>query len=320
MTLPNFLIIGAGTAGTTSVHEYLKQHPEVFVSAIKETNFFVHDGQNPLLLGQWPSSDFPIRSLEDYRALFRDAAGAKAIGESSPKYLVDPKAAERIRHHLPAVRLIVMLRNPVERAYSSYARYVRDRDERRSFARAIADEEQGIYDGALRFGQGRYVWPGYYARHLRIYFGLFDRSQIAIHLFDDLQADAGGLMRQLFGFLEVEEAFVPDTGVRHNSSGKPRNPLLRPLLHKSILTRTARRVLPGSLRRRAEAVQRAWRDSSAQTAPSLPPEIRATLIARYRDDILELQDVIGSGSDALAGLNRRFGLRACRLNDTAVAV
>ena len=293
MTLPNFLIIGAGKAGTTSVHEYLKQHPEVFVSAIKETNFFVYDGQNPLVLGQSPSSDFPIRSLEAYRALFRDAAGAKAIGESSPKYLVDPKAAERIRHHLPAVRLIVMLRNPLERAYSSYAMYVRDRDERRSFARAIADEERGVCDGAMRFGQKHYVGAGYYARHLRVYFDLFDRAQIAIHRFEDLQADPVGLMRRLYGFLGVADAFVPDTGLRHNSSGKPRNPLLRPLLHKSILTRTARRVLPGPLRRRAEAVQRAWRDSSAQAAPSLPPEIRATLIARYRDDILELQDLIG---------------------------
>ncbi len=292
MTLPNFLIIGAGKAGTTSVHEYLKQHPEVFVSAIKETNFFVYDGQNPLMLQLTPSSDFPIRSLEDYRALFRDAAGAKAIGEASPKYLVDPKAAERIRHHLPGVRLIVMLRNPVERAYSSYAMYVRDRDERRSFARAIADEDRGVYDGAVRFGQKRYVGAGYYARHLRVYFGLFERSQIAIHLFEDLQADAVGLMRRLFGFLEVEDSFVADTSLRHNSSGRPQNRLLRPLLHKSILTQTARRLLPGPLRRRAEAVQRSWRDRSAQAAPSLPPEIRAALSARFRDDILELQDLI----------------------------
>ena len=293
MTLPNFLIIGAGKAGTTSVHEYLKQHPEVFVSAIKETNFFVYDGQNPLMLQQTPSSDFPVRTVEDYGALFRDAAGARAIGEASPKYLLDPRAAERIRHRLPGVRLIVMLRHPVERAYSSYSMYVRDRYERRSFTQAIADEDHGRHDGAVRFGQKHYLGSGYYARQLRVYFHLFDRSQIAIHLFEDLKADAAGLMRRLFDFLEVEGSFVPDTRLRHNSSGKPRNRLLRPLLHKSPLTQAARRLLPGPLLRRAEAIQQAWRDGSAQAAPSLPPEIRASLIARYRDDILELQDLIG---------------------------
>ncbi len=293
MTLPNFLIIGAGKAGTTSVYEYLKQHPEVFVSAIKEPNFFVYAGQNPLVVQRSPETDFPVRTLADYRALFRDAAGARAIGEASPKYLLDPRAAERIRHHLPEVRLIVMLRHPAERAYSSYSMYVRDRLERRSFAQAIADEDLGIEDAAPRFGQKCYVAGGYFARQLRVYLGLFDRAQIAIHLFEDLEADAVGLMRRLFGFLEVADGFVPDTRLRHNSSRRPRNWLLRPLLHKSILTRSARRVLPDPLRRRAEAIQVAWRDRSAQAAPSMPREIRAGLVARYRDDILELQDLLG---------------------------
>jgi Sulfotransferase domain len=292
MTLPNFLIIGAGKAGTTSLYQYLNQHPEVFLSAVKETNFFVYEGQNPQILQHSLSTDFPIRSLDAYCALFRDAAGAKAVGEASPRYLFDPMAASRIRRRLPGVRLVAILRNPVDRAYSAYSMFVRDGHERRSFRQAIADAERGIYDGAPRFGQKHYVGQGYYAKHLQPYFDLFDRSQITVPLFEDLHTDGVGLMRRLFGFLDVDDSFVPDTSLRHNRSGKPRNRLLQPLLHKSVLTRTARRLLPGPLRRRAEAVQRAWRDGLAQAAPPLSPEVRALLTAKYRDDILALQDLI----------------------------
>ena len=291
--LPNFLVIGAGKAGTSSLYFYLKQHPQVFMSEIKETNFFVYDAQNPMDLGQDASKRFQIRSLEAYRALFKEAVAARAIGEASPWYLVDPGAAERIRHHLPGAKLVAILRDPAERAFSAYSMYVRDGLEPRTFARAIADEEHGAWDHALRRAQKHYVSDGYYARHLRVYCDLFERSQIAVYLYEDLQTDALSLMRRLYGFLGVDDSFVPETGRRHNPSGLPRNPLLRPLVHKrSILTTTMRRVLPDRLRPRARAAQNALRDRYAQAAPPLPPESRTMLIKKYREDIIELQDLI----------------------------
>jgi hypothetical protein len=124
MVMPNFLLIGSQSAGTTSVYNYLKQHPEVYVSPIKETNFFVHDGQNPDCV---PHLSPGVTSLAAYRALFQGAFDRKAVGEASPLYLVDPRAAERIRHHIPKAKLIAILRDPAERAHTAYWMRVRGR-------------------------------------------------------------------------------------------------------------------------------------------------------------------------------------------------
>lgn len=288
MILPNFLIIGAGKAGTTSVYHYLRQHPEVFVSPIKEPAFFVWEGQSQDLIPAWR---MPVRSLAAYAALFDGVRHEKAIGEASPTYLVDPRAAARIRHRLPQARLIAILRDPVERAFSSYCMHLRDGRERRSFEQAVADE---LLDWPCRSRiqpHRSYLWYGLYAHHLGPYLTLFERSQLKICLFDDLAADPPGFMRQLFRFLEVDDGFVPRTAVRYNASGLPQHRLLGPLLNKSALTRTLRRLLPEPLRRRGALIQEILR-SRQMIKPPVPPELRRRLVALYRSDILALQDLI----------------------------
>jgi hypothetical protein len=288
MIMPNFLIIGSQSSGTTSVYNYLKQHPQVFVSPVKETNFFVHDGQNPEIAPHIPSG---LPGLAAYQALFRDASGHTAVGEASPLYLIDPQAAARIRHHIPETRLVAILRNPVERAHTAYWMRVRDGRERRSFEEAVDQELEGAADGSLEFALRHYVRWGLYATHLKPYRDAFDRAQLAICLFDDLRADPVGFMRALFRFLEVDDAFVPDTSVRHNIAGAPRSKLLQPLLRKSYLTRALRSVLPEPLGRKASSIQEALR-SRALAKPTMPSELRRRLVATYRSDILELQDMI----------------------------
>ena len=291
MVMPNFLIIGFEKAGTTSVYQYLKQHPQVFVSPTKETNFFIYEGQNPEIL-PYLSKELPVvRSLDDYRALFEDASEQKALGEASPLYLADPNAAECIRNHIPHAKLIALLRDPAERAYSAYWMRVRDGRETRSFEQAVEEELCGRLDDSLEVERRHYVRWGLYARHLRVYLSRFDRSQLAICLFDDLQADPAGLMSELFRFLEVDDAFIPDTSVRYNASGVPRNRLLRPLFGKSRVTRAIKCALPGPLCRRAASIQEAWR-SRAIAKPPMPPKLRRKLVASYRRDILELQGML----------------------------
>jgi hypothetical protein len=283
MIMPNFLIIGSQSAGTTSVYNYLKQHPQMYVSPIKETHFFVHDGQNLELLRHLTPG---ITSLAAYQALFQDVSEHKAIGEASPLYLVDPHAAARIRHYLPEAKLIAILRDPAERAYTAYWMRVRDGRENRSFEQAIDEEMRGL-DVALR----GYVRWGFYATHLKTYLALFDRAQLAICLFDDLRADPAEFMRELFRFLEVDDAFTPDTSVRYNASGSSRSKLLQPLFRKSALTRILRRVLPQPLSRRAASFQERWRGREL-SKPPMPPALRRRLVAEYRSDVLELQDMI----------------------------
>src|SRR3989344_7184694 len=106
MRLPNFLIIGATKAGTTSLHHYLGQHPDIFVAPTKETNFFA---QESALCFTGRTVSLP----EEYAAQFAAATTQKAIGESSPAYLAVPLAPERIARMLPHAKLIVILRNPI---------------------------------------------------------------------------------------------------------------------------------------------------------------------------------------------------------------
>ena len=288
MIMPNFLIIGSQSAGTTSVHNYLRQHPQVCVSAMKETNFFVHDGREPGIGSHLVPG---ITSLAAYQALFPDGSEQKAVGEASPLYLVDAHAAERIRHHVPKAKLIAILRDPAERAYTAYWMRVRDGRETRSFEQAIDQEMQGRFDEPLELALRHYVRWGFYAQHLKTYLALFDRAQLGVYMFDDLKADPRGFMRELFRFLEVDDSFVPDTSVRYNASGLSRSELLRPLFRKSAVTRSLKRLLPEPLGRRAAWLQERWR-SRELSKPPMPPELRRRLVARYSSDVLELQDMI----------------------------
>src|SRR5580765_3646808 len=121
MTLPNFLIIGAGKSGTTALYEYLKQHPQVYMSPVKEPRFFAFEGESVNFGGPWGERLNPevmaFNSIASYSALFEDVEDETAIGEASPIYLWAAKAAARIHRRVPDARLIAILRDPVERAY-----------------------------------------------------------------------------------------------------------------------------------------------------------------------------------------------------------
>ena len=128
MTLPNFIIIGAAKAGTTALYEYLGEHPDVFVSPVKETNFF--------------SSGHPIGTQDEYEAQFAGVRGERAIGEASVQYIASKNAAAQMRDQLPDVKLIAMLRNPADRAFSHYLMQSRGdayRQDPRSIDQVFAD-------------------------------------------------------------------------------------------------------------------------------------------------------------------------------------
>src|SRR5262245_47722132 len=117
MTLPNFLIIGANRSGTTSLHRYLGAHPQVFLPRIKEPHFFMVDGiEIPPDRPDARTMARMVHTYDEYQALFDSAAGKDAIGEASTGYLCHPNAPLRIHARLPNVKLIAILRNPVERA------------------------------------------------------------------------------------------------------------------------------------------------------------------------------------------------------------
>src|SRR5919112_17920 len=177
MTMPNFLIIGAMKSGTTALYYYLEQHPEIYMSPVKEPNFF--SSQEPANVAD------TVTHIGTYQHLFRGASGEKAIGEASHSYLYEPGAAAEIRRYIPEARLIAILRNPIERAYSHFLHMVRSGTEPlNDFAQALQEEEAvGIHKG--RTFQD-YIGRGLYYDQLKRFFTTFSRDQVRVYLYEDL--------------------------------------------------------------------------------------------------------------------------------------
>jgi hypothetical protein len=291
--LPDFLVIGAGKAGTTTLHSWLAAHPQILVPRLKETNFFAYiaraNGDDDF---NGKSDDFPIRSWVAYQALFRDAGRFRAIGEVSPRYLTVPGVAKHVAQHLPHVRLIAVLRHPVDRAYSSYLMHCRDGRENRTFEGAVREELDRTIDPKLTYGQQHYLSIGYYFRHLSRYWEHFDATQLHIELYDDLLSSPAEFVRRVYKFLGVDQDFQADLSTRLNPSGVPRNRLLTPILQKSRVSRAVRAGLPEVFRRRAQRIFDRWR-ATQLVKPALDYELRARLTARYCTDISRLEQQIG---------------------------
>lgn len=195
--LPDFLVIGAPKSGTTSLAKWLDARDDVFVPRRKELHFFT---RAPV----WE------RGVEWYAAQFADAGdGVARVGEATPTYLSRPAAAERIAATIPAVRMIAILREPVERAWSHYA-YDRDIGRRPpSFDQIVAT--------AGTPGEHAYVRIGRYAQHLRRMADAMAREQLLVLWFDDLRDRPGDVWQQVCQFLGVDAAPQPDeVGTAHN--------------------------------------------------------------------------------------------------------
>ena len=290
--MPTFLVVGAAKAGTSSLHHLLAQHPEVFTTSIKEPNFFALEGEEPAFRG--PKADVAgnrhsTGDLATYQAMFAGAGDAKARGESSPLYLASPKAPARIRHHVPGCRLIAVLRDPAERAWSAYLHARLHDREPLDFRAALEAEPARIADNwEFLF---HYEAGGRYADQVQRYFDVFPREQFRVLLNEDLRTDMAAVMRDLFCFIGVDPDADVDVSTRVNESSQPRSRALRRFLVDSQLPRrVARAVVPEGVRRRVWAA--AYRRNSAPP-PRLDPDSRALLVGRFRDDIERLEVIIG---------------------------
>lgn len=238
--LPNFFIAGAPKSGTTSLYHYLDQHPEIYMSPIKEPHYFASEirrerfserlrsraepdarALRTYLDGPMRDKRFggPVTEWSDYLKLFRDAGGRKAIGEASVCYLWSESAAANIRRVIPDARIILILRNPVEMAFSLYLHTLRSGAIQCSFRDAI---EMGLEQ---RGGPIDVMHPfldmGFYHRQLRRYLDSFPEEQIVIYWYDEYQADPARTLADIFRFLKVDATFRPDMSKRYLEAGRP---------------------------------------------------------------------------------------------------
>jgi hypothetical protein len=203
MILPNFLIGGAPRAGTTFLYEILDEHSEIYLAKPRspEPKFFLIDDEFQKGLAYY---------AEKY---FSGADGRKAMGEKSTNYLENPHVAGRIRAMLPGVKLLFLLRNPIERAFSNYLWSKQNQLEMLSFDEAVETEpvREAQYPPSHRYSRPfSYVSRGMYAAHLRPYFAAFPAEQIKVVLLDDLEERPQAQIDAIVQFLGLRT--LPSSG------------------------------------------------------------------------------------------------------------
>ncbi|MCI0635790.1 MAG: sulfotransferase, partial [Actinobacteria bacterium] len=271
VVMPNFFVIGAAKSGTTSLYEYLGQHADIFMCPVKEPSFF-----------KPPSGmDRPaVRTREEYLALFEGVRGERAIGEATPAYLTSTAAAGNIRDEVPSARLIAILRNPADRAFSAYAMHYSHGNEPLSFADAVTAELANPDDP-----KRQYVRYGFYGAQLAPYYERFDAGQIRVCLYDDLQTEPASLLRGLYEHLGVDASFAPDLGTRFNPRRRPpKHPGFNRFVSRAPV-RALRGLVPDAWRARAKARARRRSDVPLE----FPAATRRMLLDLYRDDIARLE-------------------------------
>ena len=298
MTLPNFLIIGAAKSGTTSLYRYLEQHPQVYMK-VKEPGFFAYEGQQIKLCGPEDQERFDARVVTercDYERLFDGITTEKAYGEASVAYLYIQGAAERIRRYSPDVCLIAILRHPAERAFSSYVHMRRDgREPIPDFSDALQQEEARIQ------ANWDYIWHytrlGFYYEQLQIYYNLFPREQIAVFLFDEFQKDPIQVTQAIFRFLQIDDAFQPNTSLKYNVSGVPRMRRLHQFVSRPNPVKNGLRpFVPLGARKYIGTRLMSWNVNGRK--PRMEPQTLRHLQALFREDILQLQELTGKNLSA----------------------
>jgi hypothetical protein len=282
MTLPNFLIIGAPKAGTTSLYHNLKAHPQVYMSSLKEVHFFSEE-----------SSQLK-EGLKYYESLFEDVVDELSAGEASTGYLFSPETPERIKSVVPDVKLIAILRNPVERIYSHYWM------KRRRDTLNIETKSGGIADHFSQLIERPEIEDfvhAFYWQSLSRYLQLFDRSQIKVCLFEDLQQDPQNLYLDICTFLNVDRSLLPKASGRiYNKGGDAKNSSLFNLFEslRNRYAKTVSNVLPTSIYEKSRYLYARFRENFmiSDYAP-LPNGVRQALVNLHREDTLQLQDFLG---------------------------
>lgn len=294
---PNLFIVGAQKSGTSALAGWLSQHPQVCMSFPKEPGYLAFgeagytfpDGYGRAA----PASQYVVRDAQSYRQLFTGASGQERVfGEASTWYLTLPGMPEKLHSYNPDARILILLRNPVERAFSAWCHARSDDVEPcETFAEALSLEaSRGEVEFLLR-----YRHMGLYSRALEAYQAVFPAEQLRVLWYDDLRSDPVAFWRDVCAFLGIHREFTPPFHRRYNRSGKPRSRIVQGLLKSHRVKRVVSRVMPHQW---GLAVKARLDDINLQALPAMQPSTRDELLEFYREDIAAVAKITGRNLDA----------------------
>jgi hypothetical protein len=276
---PNFFIVGTVRGGTTWLHRQLRAHPQVFMSEPKEPHYY--SGVPPR------RKHIPhVLDRHAYGRLFEGATNEIAIGEASTSYLWSDRAAERIWRDVPSARIIAVLRDPVDRAFSHYLLRVREGVQTRPFYEAVRD------DWTARTGRWEtshlYVELGLYHQQVKRYLDLFGADQVMVLSFNEIRQSPEDVIVRLGAFLGLDPALFPRPAGAENAYARPANAWARRILGNETL-RLAMRVLPYPLRRSIKEKVLLRKDEK----PALDRRSVEFLAPLFADDLAQLRRLLG---------------------------
>jgi len=287
---PDFLVVGAAKSGTTSLFHYLNQHPDVYIPEVKECRFFSQLPKNFNGLG---AEFFPNSGITDKKEYFKLFANndCKVSGDISNDYLYYyEESIKNIKKYLADdVTIVIILRNPVDRAYSNYLHAYRDDWEVLSFEQAIIEEQYRI--------NNNWAWPyhyiktGFYYKQVKSYLENF--SHVKIFLYEDLN-DMQRFMDNIFLFLGVNSITFAQNSTRYNASGYPKNKIIHKFVNSNstlikVLKPIGKKLLPDNFIMKLK--------NKNLTKKPLSDKTRLYLEGIYSDDIKKLSELIDRNLD-----------------------
>ena len=287
INLPNLLIVGAAKCGTTSLHNYLKQHPDIFMSKQKEPHFLINSdiGEDRIHKA--------ITVLEDYEDLFKTDSIYKYKGESSVMYLAFPEfSIKNIKKYLdPDVKIIIMLRNPVERAFAGYLHNLRyNPSENLSFEEAFEKSEARYYQERDITPDTRYLHVGNYYSQVESFMSMFNDNVLVI-MYEDYVNNIDLCLANVFDFLDIDKISV-DTSRRHMVGGWifKRKFLRNLLIPKNNFKSLIKSFLPNKKIRKA--IKQKIMNMITVENPSISKDMHKKLTEYYRKDIDNLSKLL----------------------------
>lgn len=290
--LPNFLIVGAAKCGTSSLHQYLDQHPDIFMSQVKEPRFITSQVNHFPLNGpeDHKVESWYVKQYDDYVKLFEEAEGYTAIGESSADTLYFyQKSIPVIKQYLGDPKIVILLRDPVKRAFSAYQHLVRDLRETVSFEEGLAEEPDRIKNNwELIY---HYTAASMYYESVKAFQENF--TSVKIILNEDQVKRPLQTTHDLFRFLEVDPDYDINTEIKYNVSGKPKSQWLHRFFFEENRVRKlarpiARKLFSFTTRQKiSQKIQ-----EKNLTRMTINPEIKKRLQLLFAKDIASLEGLL----------------------------
>ncbi len=281
LQLPNFFIVGAPKAGSTSLYNYLNAHPEIFMSPIKEPNFFSYKEIEEQKLYYKTKN---IKDIESYMKLFIDAKPNQKIGEASVSYLFYPTVPVKIKKMIPEAKIIILLRDPVKRAFSHYLM-----DKRLGYVKLPFEDIvfKKISHKFIDLYHQQYITLGFYYEQVKRYFDVFGRPNVCVILTKDMDNNIYSVFKEICLFLEIP--FIDNFEFKKfNVYTEPSGKLLKILFASSFMRELLKKIIPNENVR--ERIKSKFFKKSKK--PQLSNNVREFLIKLYKDDIKKLEELI----------------------------